>query len=275
MSPSDEGLPPSQKVVVDGVTHVYYGPAQIQEGTAKFASDAEHNLEELHPPRSHVAVLHAGLKANEWQMGQSYAGLNAGIDLLKNGAASQKNKGNVAIVTLQAPILFAVDRGEPVVQEKSADHAVIARGTLLRSADAQAREIVILLESSGLSGSLTRACALKTGGDFVIRVGSTLRDLIAIEIDVRVLGAAPRLLLPPSQPPLTDSCCTVSLPWPRSTRAQEAGRCRLSHLPRIRRRGDARHPLVRLPLQDQRPPDPLLHGQHGRDPLAVQRPQAG
>eukprot|EP01045_Picozoa_sp_COSAG04_P017277 COSAG04_NODE_1516_length_6479_cov_4.552194_7_plen_233_part_00 len=93
MSPSDEGLPPSQKVVVDGVTHVYYGPAQIQEGTAKYANDAEHNLEELHQPRSHVAVLHAGLKANEWQMGQSYAGLHAGIDLLKNGAASQKNKG--------------------------------------------------------------------------------------------------------------------------------------------------------------------------------------
>ena len=131
MSPSDEGLPPSQKVVVDGVTHVYYGPAQIQEGTAKFANDAAHNLEELHPPRSHVAVLHAGLKANEWQMGQSYEGLHAGIDLLKNGAASQKNKGNVAIVTLEAPILFAADRGEPVVQEKRGDHAVIARGTLL------------------------------------------------------------------------------------------------------------------------------------------------
>ena len=202
MSPSDEGLPPSQKVVVDGVTHVYYGPAQIQEGTAKFANDAQHNLEALHPPRSHVAVLHAGLKANEWQMGQSYVGLNAGIDLLKNGAASQKNKGNVAIVTLQAPIPLGVDQGESVVQEKSANHAVIAQGTLLRSADAQATEIVILLESSGLSGGLTRACELKTGGDFVIRVGSTLRDLIAIEIDVRVLGAAP----------LACCCCPLNHP---------------------------------------------------------------
>ena len=65
MSPSDEGLPPSQKVVVDGVAHVYsvyYGPAQIQEGTAKFASDAEHNLEELHPPRSpHLRAVEASI----------------------------------------------------------------------------------------------------------------------------------------------------------------------------------------------------------------------
>ena len=161
MSPSDEGLPPSQKVVVDGVTHVYYGPAQIQEGTAKFANDAAHNLEELHPPRSHVAVLHAGLKANEWQMGQSYEGLHAGIDLLKNGAASQKNKGNVAIVTLEAPILFAADRGEPVVQEKRGDHAVIARGTLLRSADAQTQQHYcwsMVLMRMGWTRTATRRC---------------------------------------------------------------------------------------------------------------------
>ena len=120
--------------------------------------------------------------------------------LLKYGDNEMKNKGNVAILTLESGLPEAADVGTNVVQYKSAtDHsATLGAGTLLRSAAQGAKDIVVELDV--ISGSVSSNITFIDAAGNDVRVG-TMGGITVVELDARVAGAAPAHL-----------CCLIPIP---------------------------------------------------------------
>jgi len=184
MSMGRGGLEASRKVTINGVDNIFYGQHQIGEGRRKFdEQDDRPNLQADRPHRSQVAAAHAAFKVN-WRMGESYQPQTT--RMTKNGARSQKNKGNLAIVTLAAGLPADAADGAEFIQRHN--DAECGRGTLFGDHQAGDTELKVLLDPSGNSGSVTKDCTLTCADGNVVQVGFH-GTLTAVTLGVRVLGA--------------------------------------------------------------------------------------
>ena len=201
MSPGKHGVPAGKKLVIPGnanidpdgnVTLVFFGEVQIKKAET-VASKAGLSLEPCYPQQSESQLYHTAWKNDFWALKKLTDG---DVLLLKYGDNEMKNKGNVAILTLESGLPEAANVGTNVVQYKSAtDHsATLGVGTLLRPAAQGAKDIVV--EVDVLSGSVSSNITFIDAAGNDVRVG-TMGGITVVELDARVAGAAPAHLCCP------------------------------------------------------------------------------